>query len=153
MRKKGYFFTMDALLAILMFTLVITLIHLFYINSPPLIQLHYLSQDTIDILGDTKVNDMHVVNPGYRLNGGIQYSTFLPVQNPNNQQTILEQMKVFHNADGNYEARVDPMGNQLFKHLYPTQYNFRVRFGAVEQPEASKIVVVSRRVVGGVQTS
>ena len=129
---------MDALLALLMFTIVITLIHLFYINSPPLTQLHYLSKDTINILGNTTIGDMD----------SAKYSFVGSVPSQDRSNTVLEQLKVYSTTNPIEKARTE---DQILQALFPPQYNYKIRFGGVDSPTDPKITVVSRRVISNVQ--
>lgn len=158
MKKKGYFFTMDSMLAMLMFVIIVMLIHLFYINSPPLTQLHYLSSDTIDLLSNTKIKDMDPSR--YCFVEGSCGGVFDDI---NSELTVIEQLKVYDD-EANRENPGDPKSTvpyqkksrieaEILDLLYPPQYNYNIEFGELTDPTSSKIVVVSRRLVGGVKVS
>lgn len=140
MRKKGYFFTMDALLALLLFTTIVLLIHLFYINAPPLSQLHYLSKDTLDVLSTTKIKD---------LDGAYLFLTDPQFSDVNEELTIIEQLAAY-NARGEISKK-EEIERQLLQHLYPGQYKYTIEFGDARDARTSKIIVVSRKLVGSVQ--
>ena len=138
MRKKGYFFTMDALLALLLFTTIILLVHLFYINAPPLSQLHYLSRDTLDVLSTTKIKDLD-----------LSYSLKDDYPEINEELTIVEQLKIYN--DAGVTTTKEDIEDRLLKHLYPPQYQYSISFGDPTVESTSKIVVVSRKLVGSVE--
>jgi len=141
MRKKGYFFTMDALLALLLFTTVILLIHLFYINAPPLSQLHYLSRDTLDTLSTTKIKDLDETAYPFLIDA--QFSDI------NEELTVIEQLATY-NAGGQISKK-EEIERQLLQHLYPAQYKYTIEFGEARDARTSKVIVVSRKLVGSVQ--
>ena len=154
MKKKGYFFTMDALLAILMFTTIVLLIHLFYINAPPLTQLHYLSKDTIEVLSTTKIKDLDASTYPF-------VGTYSGTSLFNEELTIVEQLKVYDDEikrieEGGGDAgavteKKTQIENQLLEHLYPPQYKYKIEFGEIKDTPTSEIVVVSRKLVGSVE--
>jgi hypothetical protein len=53
--KKGVFFTIDAILAILLIAIGIVLVSGFYMFNPPSQRMDYVSYDTLQVLGEMKV--------------------------------------------------------------------------------------------------
>lgn len=144
--KKGYFFTLDAILALLLFTTVVILIHIFYINSPPLSQLYFLSSDTIDVLSYTQMSELD--------SNKYPFMTDPTYQNHiKDDLTILEQLRVFKKA-GVSDQDIILAEDQLLSNLYPGQYDFNIRLDSTDPATTtSNVIVVSRRLVSSVSVS
>jgi len=57
--RKGYFFTLDALLALFILFIGLMLMSNVYTNTQPRQQISYFSEDVISLLSDTKVTDLN----------------------------------------------------------------------------------------------
>ncbi|MAF36784.1 hypothetical protein CL622_06725 [archaeon] len=150
--KRGYFFTLDAILALVLFTLVVLLVHLFYINSPPLTQLQYLATDTLDVLSNVRIEELKQDEGYYPFITDSQFSDL------DTDLTVIEQMRVYDDefgtltitCDGEELTRIDCMKRQLVEGLYTKQYSLKMNLDNSVATTDSRIVVVSRRIQSGV---
>ena len=56
--KKGFFFSIDAFFALMLFTLIIVFIYSFFLNMGNLQQQYYFSEDLFDVLNSVKMNEL-----------------------------------------------------------------------------------------------
>ena len=56
--KKGFIFSFDSFLALIMFTLFTILIYLFFIFYSPTLQQYYFAEDMLNVLDNVKINEL-----------------------------------------------------------------------------------------------
>ena len=56
--KKGFIFSFDSFLALIIFTLFTILIYIFFIFSSPTTQQYYFSEDILNTLNSVKISDL-----------------------------------------------------------------------------------------------
>lgn len=56
--KKGFIFSFDSFLALIMFTLFTLLIYIFFIFAIPTTQQYYFAEDLINVLNGVKINEL-----------------------------------------------------------------------------------------------
>ncbi|MBR9692205.1 hypothetical protein GOV06_05470 [Candidatus Woesearchaeota archaeon] len=115
MSKRGFFFTVDALLAASILLGGLLLLSSHYINTQPTAHLNYLSQDIINSLDVIKISDL---NNSY-VNELIANSNITDLNN-----SILRQVGEFW-AAGNYDVAEAFMGN-ITGDIIPSRYGFGI---------------------------
>jgi len=63
--KKGFFFSMDAFFAILIFTVILISIYGYFVNTHELRQQYFYSEDILDIFTNIKMEEFEVGNYPY----------------------------------------------------------------------------------------
>ena len=112
--KKGFIFSFDSFLALVLFTLFTILIYLFFVFSTPVTQQYYFSEDIINVLSTTKISDLNLAEyPDIELmvNDGRITDT---------SSTIIEQILTFELND-NREDACGLFGN-VTENLVPAGY-------------------------------
>ena len=59
--KKGFFFSLDAFMALSLFVLILISMYLFFINSSDLNQQYYFSEDLFDVFSNIKLEELELV--------------------------------------------------------------------------------------------
>ena len=86
--KKGFIFSFDSFLALVMFTLFTILIYFFFIFSTPTTQQYFFSEDLLNVLSTVKISEIQATYPSINqmvLDGKIK----------NTDLTIIEQVLTF----------------------------------------------------------
>ena len=60
--KKGFIFSMDAFLAIILFVFVIFMIYIFSLSMPELNQQYFFSEDFLTVLSEVRINEINLDN-------------------------------------------------------------------------------------------
>ena len=112
--KKGFIFSFDSFLALIIFTLFTMLIYIFFIFSSPTTQQYYFSEDILNTLNSVKISDLDLnYYPNIQTmvtDGGIQDTS----------STILEQMLSFELQDKSDDACT--VFTDVTKNLLPEGY-------------------------------
>ncbi|MBI3032963.1 hypothetical protein HYY69_05805 [Candidatus Woesearchaeota archaeon] len=126
-KKKGYFFTMDSIIALFILVIGMSVIFAFKVSEPPTQQSEIYSLDLMNFLAKTKIkeiNDQYVFD---LINKDIIRNT---------ENTVLEQL-----AEFNYRYQKDPascpgaedclmtakkLSEKLTAKLVPQQYGFKI---------------------------
>lgn len=58
--KKGFFFSLDAFFAIMIFTLILVSVYGYFINTHELRQQYFYSEDILNIFTKTKMNEINI---------------------------------------------------------------------------------------------
>ena len=160
--RKGYFFLLDAFLAISVLVLGILILYSFRSYSPSQVQPILLADDVMESLSSNKVGDLagNISGPGIYVTTLIRDGDITTMQN-----TLLEQIGEFYALNNNELARGFTMN--ITNRLVPSQYGFAlyvnitnssldsadfnitVNEGLV-QPAESSMLVTSKRVVAGI---
>lgn len=148
--KKGYFFTMDAFIAISILVICVTLIFSIQSVKPYAMQSAFISEDMMGLIANTKLHD---VNNEY-YDSLVEEGKITQTDN-----TILEQIAWFYvsgqNAAANnftinmtYLAVPEKYGFQLILSNETVNYNITVKEGPATQ-EKAKLLITSKRLVMG----
>lgn len=145
MKKRGYFFTIDAFLAIAIITAGMILILSSHSFVPYQTQTMYLSEGYIDTLASVKL---------YEVNNPYIDELVLKGNITKLEQTILEQVGEFY-ITGRNELAAELIRN-LTQSLIPNQYGFELLinettvYNRSTVPERTLLLVSSKRLVSGI---
>ena len=99
--KKCFFFSLDAFFAVLMFSIILVSIYSFFINTQELRQQYFYSEDILDILVNTKMDELLLLqNPDYQIQSLDQQELI------NHELTIMEQISVFQNQGNSFYSEI-----------------------------------------------
>ena len=146
MVKKGVFFSIDALIAVIIILSAIIFISVFYINKPSTSQQVYFSSDLVQILSTMKIGEINDPAVQSLLNEG--NITEL-------DRTILEQTLRFQVGGREEEAR--ELLNLTIGNLVPDYYNLGVWIEGFEEPvyatsqEPVTQLISSKQLVSGIE--
>ncbi|MBL7056005.1 hypothetical protein ISS07_03790 [Candidatus Woesearchaeota archaeon] len=155
--KKGYFFIIDAVLALGVLAVGLFLIFSAYTKIPPKEQIASLSEDMMDFFTQNKIKD---VNNDYAGVGGELWNNG---KITNSENTLLQQTAIFYNG-GNFTIMENFVRN-LTQNILPVQYVFELRInktlvypmGPSQRHNISKnkttILIPSRKIVHGFSDS
>jgi|TARA_Y100000310_G_scaffold288510_1_gene314175 hypothetical protein len=118
LKKRGYFFTLDAALGLFVLTIGVFLIASFYLNVPKPIQVELLSEDLLDFLSNTKIKNLN--NP-YGGIGGELWKQGL-ITDPDN--SLLQQIGEFYATDNN--AIAEKFIQNISEQVIPSQFNYEL---------------------------
>lgn len=138
--KKGFFFSMDGFLALILFALFLSLIYSFFISVPRLEQPFYFSEDILDVFSEVKVSELDLNSyPGIQ---GLMASNAIN----NTNKTIFEVMVDFK-VNNHDIANSRDLVSDLITGIVPEQYGFGIDFGNYSVYEKTKNVtnLVSRQ--------
>ncbi len=155
--KKGFFFSLDAFFAIIIFILMLVSVYGYFINTQELRQQYFFSEDLFDIFINTKMEelnffddfkiDMQDEEEGYPTHANLL----------DGRLTIMEQLITLNN---NVSAG-DPIGNEIAGDLIDTLtldlfderygFNFNVRDWFSAEDEDANAIVSRQRFVSGVK--
>jgi len=124
MKKRGFFFSMDAFLALLLFAVVLSLIYSFFISVPRLDQPFYFSEDVLDVFSKVKIKDLDLNQyPGIEsmVNDGTISNTDKTLFE------ILAELQLSGNGAGSQSLIED-----ILIGIIPDQYGFGIDFGDTE---------------------
>src|SRR3989338_6725465 len=93
LKKRGYFFVLDAVLGLIVLVTGVVLITSSYINAPQPVQVEILSDDLLDFLSNTKIRDLN--NP-YAGIGGVLWNQGLVTDADN---SLLQQIGELYSAN------------------------------------------------------
>lgn len=60
--KKGFIFSFDSFLALIIFTLFTILIYFFFVFSSPTTQQYYFAEDILNVLSTVRINELNLNN-------------------------------------------------------------------------------------------
>jgi hypothetical protein len=116
--KKGFFFTTDGFLAIILFTVIILGLFSYYISAKSLTQQYYYSEDLLNIFSNVKISEL---DPIY-------YPSIQTILNQpeeyNSGNVIIQQINVFY--EQNQELSAIEMVEELTTGLVPEKYGFGI---------------------------
>ncbi len=122
MQKRGYFFTLDVLIALIVMVVGFMLIWSSMATKPQIIQPYFLAQDLIDFMSSTTVADVTSISyvTGLVDNGNISVSQL--------ETTILEQIAFFNyinqTSGGMKDAVLRNFTKVILENATPGQYSF-----------------------------
>ena len=115
--KKGYFFTLDAFMAISILVICVLLIFSVHSSEPQPVQSIYISDDVMFFLSSTRVYELQ--NPFVR-------SLVLAGNITSDQNSLLEQAVIF--AINDKKPQADAFLRNVTESLVPKKYGLMVRF-------------------------
>ncbi|HLC63012.1 MAG TPA: hypothetical protein VJJ21_01715 [Candidatus Nanoarchaeia archaeon] len=122
MKKNGFFFSMDAFLALILFGTFLALIYSYYVGNPKLDQPFYFSEDVLDVFSNVKINELD-------LN---QYPEITKLINnniiTNQDKTIFEVLIELNNKDPPDVDNSRVMVEEIVSGIIPAQYGFSLEF-------------------------
>lgn len=154
--KKGYFFIIDAIIAILIISIGVLISFSLYNYDPPKEQSFFLSNDVLNTLSENYVYDINTNKVPYlELLKNQSYIT-----NPKN--TILEQIGEFYYRDietacTNCDELTYNFTKVITKNLIPKEYNFQLIINGTQIYNQtnkdlvdSSIIVPNKKMIHGV---
>jgi len=121
MQKRGFIFSYDSFLALIMFVLITLLIYFFFIYSVPTTQQYFFSEDLVNVLGSVKISELQENYPEVNemiADGRIK----------NTDSTVIEQMSTFVLENNCDDARY--LFNAVKRNLLPEQYEASFGIGS-----------------------
>jgi hypothetical protein len=148
MDKKGYFFIIDSLVAMLILGVGLTLLLSAHEYRPPIEQPFTVSDDVINVLSYNKIEDINnnYAGPNSVLtrNGSITDIS----------KSLIEQMAEFYYL--NNSAQIDKFLKNITLNLIPEEYSYIIRINgtlvynhSVREIESSRFVIPARTIVHG----
>ena len=122
-KKRGYFFVLDAVMGLFIIVIGIFLISSFYVSVPQSTQVGLLSDDLLNFLSKTRIEDLN--NP-YAGIGGELWNQGI-ITDPEN--TLLQQTGEFY-ATNNLDI-ADKFIQNVSKGIVPGQFNYEVWINGV----------------------
>lgn len=153
-KKRGYFFILDAVLALFIIVIGVFLITSSYVNVPAPAQVSLLSDDLINFLSVTKIKDM---NSPYAGIGGQLWNQGL-ITDPEN--SLLQQAGEFY-ATNKLDV-ADQFIQSVSQGVIPQQFMYEVRMNEVilypktQTPEYTKsrsgtgLLLTSKKITFGI---
>lgn len=160
--RKGYFFVLDAFLAMSILVLGILIVYSFRSYSPSQVQPLLLADDVMESLSSNKVGDLagNISGPGIYVQGLISDGDI-----PTMQNTLLEQIGEFYALDN--DALCRSFTANITDMLIPSQYGFALYVNVTNhslntndfkvivnnisvQQDESSMLVTSKRIVAGI---
>ena len=111
--KKGFIFSFDSFLALIIFTLFTLLIYLFFVFSSPTTQQYYFSEDMLNVLQNVKISELQSSYP--QIN---QMVFDGKIKDP--EISILEQILTFELENKREDACI--LFNEVINNLLPKNY-------------------------------
>ena len=115
MGKRGYIFTIDAFIAMLITTIGVVLVYLAYTSSPDIYQQRAISQDVMIVFSTTELSSLNSEYVDEQVASG---------NITNMKNTIFEQISEFYVKDMIGEAQ--NMTKNLSGSLIPAQYSYEI---------------------------
>jgi len=114
--KRGFFFSIDSFLALMLFTLILVFIYSFFLNMGSLQQQYYFSEDLFDVLNNVEISELD--NDYYKsidqLNYVIDYNMTImeqavtfKINETNKENATLLLSDIIGNLTGQYGVGVD----------------------------------------------
>jgi len=145
-KRKGFFFSMDAFLAIVIFSLILISIYGYFVGVSPLKQQYYLAEDLLTTLSNVKINELDLEE--YPNIQNLKDNNLIT----NEDLTIIEQIIEF--KEFNMIDEAETLLNDITDNLIPTQFGFSFTLDIEEiiegaEEDASALVSRRRFVTGG----
>lgn len=142
--KKGFIFSFDSFLALIIFTLFTLLIYLFFVFSSPATQQYYFSEDMLNVMQNVKISEIQSSYPGIEemvINGKIK----------DPEASILEQLLTFELENKRDDACI--LFDKIKINLLPKNYKISFDLSAAticgdEITDAVNLISRNRLAVG-----
>lgn len=145
-KKKGIFFTLDAILGASLLIFGIVLMSMYFVRQVPSEQSKYYSQDSVDFMADTKVNGLELDYVMWLVNQS--NSTDINV-------SILEQIGIFYVKNETALAR--NLSREVFESLIPDRFGFNILVDGSEilirnaTTSRKEMIYSSKRMISGIE--
>tara|TARA_Y100000034_G_scaffold88501_1_gene106240 strand:+ start:1035 stop:1481 length:447 start_codon:yes stop_codon:yes gene_type:complete len=146
MKKKGFFFSLDAFFAIMIFTIILVSVYGYFINVQELRQQYFYSEDTLDIFINTKMEEVTYIDEHYNLNLLDEWGLI------DSDLTIMDQIIKLN--DQGYPNYSQWIFYNLTSDFFGEKYGTGFRIGLTDIFESDKNVtalVARQRYVSGTQ--
>lgn len=139
--KKGFFFSMDAFLALMLFVLIVALIYSFFINMGTLRQQYYFSEDLFNVMNGVEIGEL---DESY-------YTIIGSLDDLDQNMTIMEQIATYRinnslTAQTNFELLMQDIITDL-RGQYGTSVD--IEDWTYGLGESGTNIVVRQRIVSG----
>ena len=153
-KKRGYFFVLDAVLGLFVIAIGIFLISTSYVNVPQLTQVGLLSDDLLNFLSNTKISNLN--NP-YAGIGGQLWKQGMITDADN---SLLQQIGEFY-AKNNLDIAEKFIAN-VSKDVVPAQFEYEVWMDGIvlypraptaehiESKNSTKLLLTSKKITFGI---
>ena len=118
MQKRGYYFTLDALIALGIFTVGIIILYASYVSVPSLSQTRYSSEDLLQFFSNTPIESTN--NPYIGIDGELWHLGLIP----DRSISLLEEFAYLYYSNNIPMARLGV--SNITSSLIPSQYRFEV---------------------------
>ena len=123
MNKRGYFFILDAFLALGILVIGVTILLQSYTKTPEKEQTTDIAEDTLVFFANTKIEDLN--NPTFGPSGTLVQSGVIK----DTQKTLLQQLGEFYykyldSGDENYLNLAGQLVTNVTENLIPFQYKY-----------------------------
>jgi uncharacterized ion transporter superfamily protein YfcC len=144
--KKGFFFSIDAFFALILFVLIIMAIYTFFINVGSLRQQYYFSEDLFNVMNNVKIRELDETS----------YTEMVNLAELNDNMTIMEQIVTYQLNDSCVECIDDAklLAGMIIGGLIDKQYGASLdiqgnRLWPSSTPESGTNIVVRQRISSG----
>jgi len=148
MPKRGFFFSLDAFFALILFGLFLSLIYTSFFSAPRIEQPFYFSEDVLDVLSNVRISELDLSQyPGITN----QIATGI-ISNPD--KTVFEILVEFNNKNPKDVANTKILLDELLNGIMPVQYGLGVEFGGISvynkdpTKEVTNVIARQRLVLG-----
>ena len=148
MLKRGFFFSLDAFFALILFGLFLSLIYASFFSAPRLEQPFYFSEDVLDVLSNVRIKELDLAQyPGIlnMINTGVITNT---------DKTAFEVLVELNQKQPADTANIKVLMDDLIKGVVPVQYGLGLDFSNqqvyVNDPakEVTNVIARQRLVLG-----
>jgi hypothetical protein len=137
MRKNAYYLTLDAMIAIIIFSAGYLLVHSVYVTAPSSTTAEHISDDTLDVLNTAKASEFGI-------------------SSMNSKSTILETIGEYYSRNKNQDSAAIIQKYVVDNRVVPANYGFSFyidgnRIYPSNEPDTSKtkMMVSSKRIIFG----
>ena len=154
LKKRGYFFVLDAVLALFILVVGVFLVTSSYVDVPQPTQVELLSEDLLNFLSNTKIKDLN--NPYAGIGGELWVNG--SIKDADN--SLLQQISEFYVANNLNTA--EKFIQNVSKDVVPSQFRYEVWInGAVLYPKnptnehiksrnSTEILLTSKKITFGI---
>ncbi|MBI4158920.1 hypothetical protein HY500_01530 [Candidatus Woesearchaeota archaeon] len=137
--KKGFFFSIDSIFALILFGFVLANIYSFFLVSHNTDQQFYFSEDMLNIFSKIKINELDLTKYN-------EIQTMIGDGRIKNQKnTLLEQVVIFREKEGDTSPNAQLFVQDVTKGLIPEQYGFSIDInGEVFKKSKEVTTLISR---------
>ena len=161
-KKRGYFFILDAVLALLVLVIGVFVVTSYYVEAPKPVQVGLLSGDLLAFLANNKIKEIN--NPYVGIGGELWNQGF--ITDPEN--TLLQQIGEFYKkyeddpTDDSYLDFAEKFIQNVSKNAVPPQFRYEIWMndvilypktpssGHLTSKDNAKILITSKRLTFGV---
>ena len=154
LKKRGYFFVLDAVMGLMVLVIGVFLITSSYIDVPQPVQVELLSDDLLNFLSNTKIKDLN--NPYAGIGGELwKQGEITEVEN-----SLLQQIGEFYAT--NKPDTAEKFIQNVSKEIIPSQFRYEVWMNGailypktpsaehIESKESTELLLTSKKITFGV---